>query len=40
LQTKVVRKTERNQAGTHTAVTYVNKDGKECAFIAKSSENK
>ena len=40
MQTKVVRKTERNQAGTHTVVTYVNKDGKECAFIAKSSENK
>jgi hypothetical protein len=40
LQTKVVRKTERNQAGTHTVVTYVNKDGKECAFFAKPSEKK
>lgn len=40
MQAKVVRKTERNQAGTRTVVTYVNKDGKECAFFAKPSEKK
>ena len=40
MKTKVVKKTERNQAGTHTVVTYVNKDGKECAFFVKPSEKK
>lgn len=40
LQTKVVRKIRRNDPGTHTVVTYVNKDGKECAFFAKPSEKK
>jgi hypothetical protein len=40
MQKKVVRKTERNQAGSFTVVTYVNKDGKECAFFAKPSEKK
>lgn len=40
MKIKVVRKTERNQAGTHSVVSYVNKDGKECAFFAKPSEKK
>ena len=32
--TKVVIKRERNSAPTHTEVTYVNDNGKECAFMA------
>ncbi len=31
--TKVVIKRERNAAPTHTEVTYVNDQGKECAFV-------
>lgn len=35
---KVVVKGERNDAPTHTEITYVNDKGEECAFVAKVAE--
>jgi len=35
---KVVVKRARNDAPTHTEVTYVDADGKECGFMAMASE--
>lgn len=40
METKVVRKTQRNQAGTHTEIIYVNGKGEECAFFAKTTDKK
>lgn len=37
---KIVRKTQRKDPPTHAEVIYVNKDGKECGFFAKSAGEK
>lgn len=40
MQAKVVKKVRRNDPSTRTEVTYVNKDGKECAFFARPVDKK
>ena len=39
-QVKVVLKKQRNDAPSHTEVTYVNEKGEECFFIAKVADRK
>ena len=39
-QVKVVRKEGRNDAPTHTEVSYVNDKGEECFFVAKLADKK
>jgi hypothetical protein len=40
MKTKIVKKTQRNDPPTRTEVIYVNKDGVECGFFAKSTTEK
>jgi DNA-directed RNA polymerase subunit RPC12/RpoP len=37
---KIVSKTRRNDPATHAEVVYVNEDGEECGFFAKSAGKK
>jgi hypothetical protein len=40
MKTKIVKKTQRNDPPTRTEVIYVNNDGVECGFFAKSTTEK
>lgn len=40
MKIKIVKKIQRNDPPTRTEVVYVNKDGVECGFFAKSTNEK
>lgn len=40
MKIKIVKKVQRNDPPTRTEVVYVNKDGVECGFFAKSANEK
>lgn len=40
MKIKIVKKVQRNDPPTRTDVVYVNKDGVECGFFAKSAHEK